>query len=207
MFRSRPSGRPWAPCRPRGRGDVPLQGDTIEIAFQSAPRTRGCSAVRTCLFSAVSVGPADAGMFPTCCPCPPPWPHRPLGRGDVPWYPSFKAIIDGSARGRGDVPYVILTAWHLPSSASRTRGCSRARDRAGSRPHVGPADAGMFPSGPAGPRRCYGRPCGRGDVPLKAELAMPESMSAPQTRGCSLLQGDVLADLLVGPRGRLVLPT
>ena len=173
--------------RPRGRGDVPLYRLFNTPLAPSAPRTRGCSRPAPAPARPAAVGPADAGMF----------------RGE--------RIAAGERvsrpRGRGDVPCSTWSGRCSPTSAPRTRGCS-GHGRAVLRPgHVGPADAGMFPTCWARPSAGSRRPRGRGDVPAAGCLPVRHARIGPADAGMFRVTIRPWPRRIGRPRGRGDVPT
>src|SRR5690606_17509260 len=104
MYRSRCGDSFPRGSVPRRRGDVPVEVTELEMPSCCSPQTRGCTAGFVVMATALSLFPADAGMY----------------RGVL------QAVVLKVAvpRRRGDVPSI----WHIPtrrvSCSPQTRGCT-----------------------------------------------------------------------------------
>ncbi len=177
---------PSARCRPRTRGDAPLDRVARELTVQSAPHPRGCSRAYEGRRQREAVGPAPAGMLPAPRPRQTCLSRRPRTRGDAP------SPSPAPGRGRGSAPH--------------PRGCSLPWEPEGPTPTVGPAPAGMLLRVPRSIRPLPGRPRTRGDAPQDIESAERQASSAPHPRGCSAPDFGVHPVVRVGPAPAGMLP-
>ena len=150
---------------PRARGDVPAMTSENTSMISFSPRTRGCSARRSCWPRGRGVFPAHAGMFRSKA--------------------ATKRTIRRFPRARGDVPPPTRREYRGTRFSPRTRGCSLVAVLGPDGYNVFPAHAGMFLGrvwGCVFPRRF---PRARGDVPNGIRKAWNTVAFSPRTRGCS----------------------
>ena len=167
--------------RPRRRGDGPTTSGTSMSAIPSAPQARGWTPDRWVDPVQQSIGPAGAGMDRSAC-----------GHGIC--------SIDRPRR-RGDGPRVVLPGDVQGESAPQARGWTACRS-AGRRPGgIGPAGAGMDPTGHAAYAANCNRPRRRGDGPTSGCSCSLSIRSALQARGWTNHVGYLDVGDSIGPAG------
>ena len=165
IFRATTTRTASPPCRPRTRGDLPLNGPLRITLGLSSPHARGSSVPTSWVRHGCLVVPARAGIFPTAAP----------GRSRM-WR---------RPRTRGDLPVPGLATVRVPVSSPHARGSSiTLTSRHGGRVVV-PARAGIFPGGGAAGCPRAGRPRTRGDLPPLVCVSRWRIVSSPHARGSS----------------------